>query len=158
MVLGGLPGCGYRLGAGFADEGRTVAVSVFENQTSVQGLGADLTEAVVKAVQARTPHRLTSAETAQTRLEGTVRRVEQRLLSRTPEASLPQEVEVVITVEVAWLDQGTGEVLASAVDLRQVGRFVPPSVVGERVEVADRQAVDRLASDIVGMMREPWAP
>ena len=159
LVLGAallLPACGYRLGGGFGDTPRTVSVPVFENHTGVPGLGADLSEAVVKAVQTRTPHRVAGAGAASTRLEGTVRRAEQRLLSRTPDASLPQEVEVLIMIDVAWLDNGTGDVLASARNLQQVGRFIPPAAVGERVEVADRQAVDRLASDIVGLMREGW--
>ena len=151
-----LQACGYRLGGGFSDTPQTVSVPVFDNRSGVPGLGADLSEAVIKAVQTRTPHRVARAGAASTRLEGTVRRVEQRLLSRTPDASLPQEVEVLIVVDVTWLDNGTGDVLASARNLQQVGRFIPPAAVGERVEVADRQAVDRLAADIVGLMREGW--
>lgn len=145
--------CGYRLDGTFPAEHRTVSVDVFENRTFVPELGADVAEAVAREIQTRTPYRIAGVERSDTVLTGVVRRVEQDLLSRTPTTSLPQEVEVRVRIDFTWTDARTGAVLASAEGLEQVGRFVPPGTVGERVEVGDRQAIDRLAADVVSLMR-----
>ena len=156
LMLASVAGCGYGPDTAFASDYRTVSVAVFENRTAATELGADLAEAIARRVETGTPYRIASPERADLLVSGVVRRARERRLSQTAAASLPQELEVTLVIDATWREARTGRIVAQAEGLEQVGRYAPPAVIGERVEVADRTAVDRLAGDVVGLMRAGW--
>lgn len=153
MVAGG---CGYKAGELFPDTYRSVAVPIFENRTFYRGVERDLTEALVKELQQRTPYALATPAAADTVLQGTITRVEQDMLSRQQPGAAPAELEVAVTVNFEWKDLRTGEVITDRRGLVAVGRYVPASPVGESLEVGVRTAVERLADEIVSAMRQEW--
>lgn len=152
----GVAGCGYSTTELFPDTYRSVSVDIFQNRTFYRGVEFDLTEALVKEIEQRTPYTTRPANVSDTVLTGTVTYIETRQLSRTNEAGLPQEVEVIVTIDFEWKDQRSGEVLASRKGFSGVGRYVPTQPVGERFEIGQHAAVQRLARDIVSAMRGDW--
>ena len=55
-------GCGYMVGNGFGPEIRTVSVPLFQNNTYRRNIEYQLTEAVQKEIQNRTPFRLAGGD------------------------------------------------------------------------------------------------
>ena len=153
-------GCGYRFGHHADPTIRSVAVPTFSSVADRTGLELQLTEAVQKEIQSRTPFLLAHESNADTILRGRLVGVRKRPQSRaiTDDA---REVEFATAVEVTWEDR-RGQVLGS--------RSVPiaPDVVpvlatgsqavelGQTRATANRQAVERLARQVVDLMEVPW--
>ncbi len=151
-----LAGCGYSAKELYPAEYATVAVPMFENRTFYRGIEMELSEALVKEIELRTPYKVVNRGGAATSLTGTVTGVEQSLVSRRASGGLPQEVEVIVTVDFAWTDLRTGEPIRDRKGFEAVGRYVPARPVGQPFEVAQHAAVEQLADDIVSTMRADW--
>lgn len=145
-------GCGYRHAMLYPAGIATVNVPIFQNRTFYQGVEFDLTEAVIKEIESRTPYKTASAG-GDTILQGTIVRISQHQLSRTAEGGLPQEIEVRVVVDIEWKDQRDGKILRERRGMIGVGRFVPTRAIGEPFPVAQHEAVQRLAAQIVATMR-----
>jgi len=154
-------GCGYMVGGGYAPEVRTVHVPTFQNETFRRGIELQLTEAVQKQLQLRTPYRLAKGPNADTRLVGRVVSANKRVENQNRYDD-PRELEFAIAVEVRWEDARTGYVLSersipvesSVAQLIAHSSFAPET--GQSLATATQQAVDQLARQIVGMMEIPW--
>src|SRR5215510_4489668 len=72
-------GCGYMVGGAYAPEVSTVHVPTFGSDTYRRGFELQLTEAVQKQIQLRTPYRLAKPPEAQTRLEGRIISIDKRV-------------------------------------------------------------------------------
>lgn len=156
MIIVSLTGCGYSHGGSFPKEVSSVAVPIFENRTPYRDVEFDLTEALVKEIELRTPYKVVRSGDADTILTGVVTHVEQRVLSRRALGGLPQEMEVSVVVNFDWRNQRTGETLRDRRGFETVGRHVPARPIGEPLEVARHELVQQLARDIVAVMRENW--
>lgn len=156
MITAITSGCGYSTQELYPDQYLSVAVPIFENRTFYRGVEYDLTEAIIKELEQRTPYKALDAGRADTLLSGTVTSVVTPQLSRTREAGLPQELEVLVTLDFEWTDQRSGEVIASRKGFSGVGRYIPTQPVGESFEVGQHAAVQRLAQQIVSTMRGDW--
>ncbi len=149
-------GCGYTHQRLFPQSVHTVAVPVFENLSFYQGVELDLTEALIKEIELRTPYKVTPSSEAQTILQGMIIEVTQQRLSRTTTGDLPQELETRITVDFEWKQIQRGQTLRRRRGLEAVGRYVPAGPIGEPFDVSAHQAVERLAGQIVSAMAENW--
>ena len=147
--------CGYGTREIFPARYETIAVPIFENRTFYREVEFDLTEAVIKEVEQRTPYRVVATDAADTVLEGRIMVIEQDVLSQATGA-VPQEVEVVIAIDFAWRDLDSGRVILDRKGFAGVGRYIPQRRVGEPFEVARRMAVEQLAGDIVDTLRGDW--
>lgn len=146
-------GCGYTQRELFPTEHRTVAVPIFENRTHYRHVAMDLSEALIKEIERRTPYKVVAPATADTILQGAVVQVDQTQLSRRREGGVPEELEVRVVVNFEWKDLQSGQVLRSRSGFDEVGRYVVSRPVGEPFENAQHTAVQRLARDIVSVMR-----
>jgi len=151
-----LTGCGYSHGGTFPKEIGSIAVPIFENRTPYRDVEFDLTEALIKEIELRTPYKVVRSGDADTLLAGVVTNVDQRVLSRRDVGGLPQEMEISIVVNFEWKHQRTGESLRDRHGFITVGRHVPGRPIGEPFEVARHEAVQQLARDIVAVMRADW--
>lgn len=151
-----LTACGYRYADIYPAEFRTVAVPVFENRTFDRDVAYEVTEALIKHLESRTPYKTAGTDRADTLLRGTVTGVDRRPLSRTAAGGLPQEIELVVTVDFAWIDQRRGEVLVAREGFTSVGRYVPTLPVGEDDARGRQAAAARLAADVVAQLRSGW--
>ncbi|GIX04765.1 MAG: hypothetical protein KatS3mg114_0634 [Planctomycetaceae bacterium] len=154
-------GCGYVVGDNFVPHVRSVEVPIFENQTYRRGLEYQLTEAVQQEIQRRTPYRLARGSQADTRLIGKIVSVRKDVLSETAFDD-PRELQLGLAVQVTWLDQRSGQILAQQhwplddqfFTLSAQAEFAPE--LGQSLATATHEAVHQLARQIVNMMEQPW--
>jgi len=151
-VLLPVGGCGYSTQGIFPEAYRTVAVPVFDNRTFYRGVELEMTEAVIKAIESRTPYKVVGASVAETTLTGTIRDIDQDRLTRRRVGATPNQLEVRVTVDLVWAD-GRGEPIDDRLGLTLFGEYAPAIEVGEPLEVALRQAVSQAADEAVWMMQ-----
>lgn len=159
MIL--LSGCGYMLGNGFSPDIRTVSVPIFENDTFRRGLEYQLTEAVQKEIQSRTPYRLARGSDADTRLTGRIVQARKDVLGENNNDD-PRQLQFSILVRVTWENLRTGEILAQqevpvapeAIPLLTQAGFAPE--LGQSQATATQTAIDQMARQITNMMETPW--
>lgn len=118
---------GYTTKPNYDDRIHTVYVPIFKNITYQRGLEFDLTQAVVREIEAKTPYKVISdRDRADTELLGTIVTVTKNLLNMN-QLNEVREGEYVVTVQVAWRDLRTGELLSQP---RRPGQdapiFMPP--------------------------------
>jgi len=148
-------GC-YQHQALYSEEYRSVHVPIFENQTFYRGAEMDVTEALIKEIELRTPYKVARSGVADTELIGTIRSIDQRRVNRRASIGVVQEVEVAIIVDWEWKDMRSGEVIRSRRGFEALGRFIPTSPVGEVYDTAQHAAASRMARDITTAMQADW--
>lgn len=147
---------GYAFVSSHDDTIRTVAVPIFQNPTYSHGLEVQLTDAIIKEIQRSTPWRVAPEGTANATLTGTLTGSELRRLSQARGTGLGQEMSVRLTVDFEFKDVRTGKVLVSKKEFTASDTFIPANPAGERLEVGQHAAVQRLAKDIVNELRSNW--
>ena len=160
-----LSGCaGYQIGnqSLYPLEIRTVYVPMFQSNSFRRDLGEQLTEAVVKEIEKRTPYKVVSdRDTADSVLTG-------RIVGENKQVLVPdlsgnaRESQINMKVQVSWTDRKGGmlrpvqsvpcpEEIASVSGSANV---VPE--VGQSIATAQQEAIGRMAEQIVGLMEKPW--
>jgi hypothetical protein len=158
----GLAGCssnpatGYAAVSTFPDQYRTVSVPIFVNDTFARGIEFDLTDAVVKEIEARTPYKVSRTAVADTELLGRVREVELDQLSRSRTTGLGEEVIVSVTIDFQWRDLTTDTSIVDRKSFTGNSLFLPSTPAGERLELGRMAVVQQLAQDLVAEMRGSW--
>lgn len=150
-----LVGCGYTHRETFPEQYRTVAVPIFENRTFYRHVETDLSEALAKEIERRTPYKVVPMGEADTVLQGAIVAVEQTQLSRRPRGGVPEEMELAMTVNFEWRDRD-GELLRSRAGFEAIGHHVPARPVSEPMETARHTTAQRMAEAIVSTMRGDW--
>lgn len=156
LVILMLSGCGYTQTALYSKEYQSVAVPIFQNKTFYRNVEFDLSEALIKEIELRTPYKVTAANTAQTILEGQVVSINQHSLNRTKEGGLVQEVELQLVVNFIWKRQSDGKTLRRREGVITTGRFVAATPISEPLETGEHTAVQAMAQRIVDIMRTDW--
>lgn len=170
LLLAAAPGCsgyttqttfgpgagGVERAAGPAAAIRSVDVPIFENKTLYTGLERDLTDALIKELQTRTPWRIGGAGNADTLLTGTIVEVEKTRLSNQVGSGLAQDLILSITVDFQWKNRRTGEILVERRSFRGGDWYTPSRPVGERTDLAEFAASAELARDIVSTLRSDF--
>ncbi len=154
-------GCGYMIGAPYQAEVRTVHVPTFTSDAFRRGIEYQLTEAVQKEIQQRTPFKIVKGPYADTRLKGHIVDVHKDVLGESAFDD-PRELQLSLAVEVTWEDIRSGEILAQRqiaispemVHLLSQAEFAPE--IGQSLATATQIAIDRLAQQVVDMMETPW--
>ncbi|QDT14793.1 LPS assembly lipoprotein LptE [Alienimonas californiensis] len=160
LGLAAFTGCGYKFGHLADPEIRTVAVPMFTSVADRTGLEIQLTEAVQKEIQTRTPFRLVHEHQADTVLRGQVVGVRKRRLSQSITDDV-REAEFAVAVDVTWEDRRGDELNSGSL------KIDPGSVpvlsngeaafeIGESRATALDDAIQRAARQIVDLMEVPW--
>jgi hypothetical protein len=175
---------GYTTQPNFRTDICSVRVPIFKTMlyrdTVRQGLEVDLTRAVVRQIQLRTPYKV--KDDADTELTGTIVSLTKNILNRDQQ-NLPREVETDLAVEVTWKDLRSGELLSRpahgpgalpappppdapppppgtpapptpGIMVFSLGQLIPE--IGQSSATAYQENVERLARQIVHMMEQPW--
>jgi hypothetical protein len=140
----------------FPRQYRTVAVNVFRNQTYERKVNGELTEALVKEIEATTPYKVTAEGSADTVLRGTVRKVALRELSKSRSTGLSEEVLYEVTLDWEWVDQRTGKPITARTNFVGSALFVPSRPSSEPNEIGRYAAIQALATDIVANLQDSW--
>jgi hypothetical protein len=116
----------------------TVRVPIFKNRTywtvtPVPGMEMDLTRAVVREIEARTPYKVVQCD-ADTELVGTIINFTKGILN-VLQFNYPREVETTMTVELFWRDLRTGEAISRPA--RRPGEPIPPELPQPLLAVQD---------------------
>jgi len=157
-------GCGYKRGGGdesgyqwqslYRQDVRTVAVPIFTTTSFDRGVEFNLSQAVVKQLEATTPYKVVPASRADTILEGQVTNVQVSTLSTDPNSAIPQEQMLGLTVDFIWKDQRNGRILVERRGFEQTATYYP--TLGEGRFVGRQQAVETLALAIVQELQADW--
>jgi len=147
---------GYTTRSLYPEKYRSIAVPIFENRTFVTGLERDITDALIKEIQVRTPYAVLNNESAQTRLSGTIIGVEKTRLNRARGSGLVREVLLSVTVDFQWRDLRTGRVIVERKEFSVGDEYMPSRPFGERPEIAEFGLAQNLATEIVAAMRDQW--
>lgn len=155
-------GCAaYQIGNAslYPTEVHTVYVPMFESVSFRRDLGERLTEAVMKEIEKKTPYKVVGDPNADSILSGRISQESKRvtIAARTGD---PRELQTQISVEVKWLDN-RGKMLRNCPDIplppaltQANGTIVPEA--GQSLAVAQQEAINRLAEQIVGLMEKQW--
>lgn len=149
-------GCGYTQQELFNTEYQTVSVPIFQNKTFYRGVELEVTEALIKEIELRTPYKVTSTSTAQTVLEGQIVSVNQTPLSNTQEGGLVQETQLQLVVSFIWKRQSDGKTLVRRDGMISTGRYVAATPISEPFATGQQMATQEMAKHIVDTMRQDW--
>ncbi len=162
--LAALPGCaGYQIGnkslypAGI----ETVYVPICKSNSFRRGLGEQLTEAIQKEIEKKTPYKVVGTPNADSTLLCEISGEKKTVLARDTYND-PRELETKIQVKVQWLDRNQElirkmnpiPVPPDVVTISETTTLVPE--VGQSVATAQLQTIQKLAKQIVAMMETPW--
>ncbi len=134
----------------------TVHVPIFANRTFAVGIEQQLTEAIIKEIQASTTMKVVRSDAAESVLVGTISKIDMRRLSLREGTGLVQEVAVQVTIDFDWKRPGDRTSLVSRKNFSGVDTFVPSRPTGERIELGQYATIERLAKDVVREMRTTW--
>jgi hypothetical protein len=152
---------------------RTIRVPIFKNYTFIRGLEFDLTQAVIREIEARTPFKVVSADCpADTELTGTITILNKVVINRNQLNEIRQG-QTTVGVEIIWRDLRSGEILSQPrpksdpdapppppdvpvkpLLVQSLGTYIPE--LGSSTTTSLQQNVNRLAVQIVSKMEAPW--
>lgn len=162
LTIAALSGCasdpaqGYSLASIWPEDVTTVAVPIFRNESFTRDVEFELTDAVIKSIEARTPYRVTTQARADTILLGSVREVRLEQLSASRLTGLGEEVIVSVTIDFEWRELGSDRLRVARKSFTGNGLFVPSAPTGERIELGRFSAVQELANDLVDELQAAW--
>lgn len=145
---------GYQWSSLYRQDVQTVAVPIFTNATYHRGIEFQLTEAVIKNLEAYTPYKAAPRERAETVLEGHVTSVDVRTISRDRQTNVAREQMMSISVDLVWKDLRDGRILAQRRGLRQSAVFYPTLAEGQFL--GSQSAVQEMALAIVQTLEAEW--
>jgi hypothetical protein len=153
---------------------RTIRVPIFKNNTFIRGLEFDLTRAVIREIEARTPFKVVSEGCpADTELTGKIVTLTKLAINRT-QLNEVREAQTTLGVEIIWRDLRTGEILSQPrpksdpdgppppppdappkpLLIQSLGSYIPE--LGSSTTTSLQQNVNRLAVQLVSKMEIPW--
>ena len=124
-------------------------------------LGEQLTEAVVKEIELKTPYKVVAAPAADSTLIGRVFEESKYAITENANDEL-RDIELEMFVEVNWLNRSGQPLAAASVfqlpngfeQLGQAVHIVPEG--GQSVAVGHQQMISKLAQQIVAGMERAW--
>jgi hypothetical protein len=157
-------GCAaYQFGSGtlYNPNIRTIHVPVIRNDTFRHNIGVQLTEAVVRAIEQRTPYKVVSDPNADSTLTCRVSNEAKRVVAETVNDD-PRVLNSTVSIELTWTDRRgnlllnnrfvpTGEFSFYFI---QGSDFIPEG--GQSMATAQHDVVERLADQIVNQMESRW--
>ncbi len=162
VVLLAVAGCtsdpysGYSAMSVFPEGISSVSVPIFKNETYVRDVEFDLTDALIKEIEARSPYKVMTEARADTVLIGEIRNIELDQLSKSPLTGLSEEVIVSLTIDFEWKDLRTGRPIIVRKNFTGYGLFVPSRPTGESIQLGRFAAVQHLARDLVNELQAQW--
>jgi hypothetical protein len=158
------PSCaGYQLGQRslYRPDIRTVHVPMAVSDSYRRHLGEQLTEAVVKQIELKTPYKVVDAGSADSVLTMRLVSDSKRVLSEN-RFDEPRDIESDFFVQLSWVDR-RGEMIMGPngipvapliLNISQAANFVPEG--GQSLATAHHEAIQHLAQQVVGQMELAW--
>ena len=158
FLLGlGSGACTYRFAGSeqlYPEHVNTVAIPTVTNATAKRGDTAQLTWALVRELESRTPYRVETLERADTVLEVKIADIRRRTTSRDRVTATPDEQLYVVIANVVWKDLRTGELLMRLENFEQTAALYP--TLGESDFLSSQEAAEQLAIGIIEALGDDW--
>lgn len=145
---------GYEWKSLYREDVQTVAVPIFTTRTFQRGVENTLTKAVIQQLELRSPYKVVPRDRAQTILEGEVESVDVQTQSQSPNALIPQEQLLTVTVNFTWKDIRTGKIIVERRSFKQSSSYYP--TLGEGRTQGTLNATEKLATAIVHELEADW--
>ena len=153
----------YRFGAPslYRPDVRTVHVPLVESDSFRRNLGEQLTEALVKEIELKTPYKVVGADRADSVLQARLVSDAKRVITENG-LDDARDLEVDFFVQVSWVDR-RGDLIMNhsetplppvLINVNQAANFVPEA--GQSLATAQLEAIRRTAEQIVGQMEIGW--
>ena len=139
-------GCGYSLRGNLPEHIKTVAVPIFQNRTPVPAVENFLTNAVVRAFSTNGRLRVTSADRADSILEGEITNYYLQSIAYDAAANIRQ-FRLTVTLNLRFRDVRRNEVLFQRTGYSDRADFAVPGTVAETI-TASEGALQQAATDI----------
>jgi hypothetical protein len=136
-------------------EVKTVAV-FFKSNVFRRDLEKQLTEAVIKEINLRSPYRVVAShEQADSLLTGTIYSDAKNLVVESP-TNLPRGLNASLMVQTKWTHNPPTDIESKqiATTISETINFIPE--VGETTLSAYNHVIQSIAKQIVDMMEQPW--
>lgn len=157
-------GCaGYQLGSAslYNPNIRTIYVPMVRNEGWRHNQGVQLTEALVRTIELRTPYKVVSNPSADSVLTCRINSQTKRVIVEAA-TDEPRAIEEMITVELTWTDRQGNLLMENrfvpqgelAFYFIQGSDFVPEG--GQSIATAQQRVVETLADQIVSQMEVRW--
>lgn len=162
FLSGALVGCttdqtqGYVAGGVFRADVATIAVPIFANDTLSRDVEFELTDAIIKEIERRTPYKVAPESRADSMLIGRIRRVELDPISKSRLTGLTEELIVRVSVDFQWLDLRNDVRLVERRLFEGTALIVPSAPTREPLELGKFAVIQQLARDIVDEMQAEW--
>jgi hypothetical protein len=150
------PSQGYSTASIYPTGISTIAVPIFTSESYTRDIEFQLTDALIKEIEARTPYKVVADERADTILIGQVRQVELDQISKSRLTGLSEEVIVSVTIDFQWKDQRSGKHLLERRSFTGNALFVPSRPSSESIELGQFSVVQQLARDVVSELQAEW--
>ena len=150
------PTKGYAPASLYPSTVTTMAVPVFASNSYTRDVEFELTDALIKEIEARTPYKVVPEGRADTILLGRITSIKLDQLSKSQQTGLSEEVIVSVTIDFEWKDLRSGQTLVQREGFAGQGFFDPSRPTGEPIELGQFAAVQQLARDIVAQLRVEW--
>ena len=154
------PGCkfsGYSIRAPYDTKIKTVYVPVFKSITFRRDINIMLTNLVIQEIERRTPYKVVQNEAeADSTLEGTVNFSDKNVIVENP-YNLPRQLTDTMIVVATWTDNTIAKEdkkPPNPAAIAETFNFYPE--IGESSQAAFYRTCEKLATQIVNMMEEPW--
>jgi hypothetical protein len=146
--------CGpYSFSSSAASHIKTIAVPIFQDQTSEFGIKEKLTDAIIREITRDNTLRVTDRRAADSILEGTILQVTDRAGAFTTDEKV-QDVKIFITVHVKYEDLKKRKIIWED-ELTQWGTFNPDEGVQSREQGID-EALVKISSEILNRSVSGW--
>ena len=153
-IFGFIVGCGpYSFSSSGGSGIKTVAIPIFQDQTAEFGIKEKLTDEVVAQFTRDNTLRISDRRNADSLLEGTIIRVEDRAGTFTADEQV-KDIQIFITARVRYQDLKKRKVIWED-EITQWGTFNPDKGPEER-ETGIDEAVAKIASEILNKSVSGW--
>lgn len=152
------PGCkvtGYSIRPPYDTHIKTVYVPVFKSITFRRDVNLMLTELVIKEIERRTPYKVVGTpEDADSTLDGTINFSDKNVVVESP-FNLPRQLTSTLVVIATWTDnKAEKKENPNPAVIAETFNFYPE--IGETSQAAFYRTCEKLATQLVNMMEEPW--
>ena len=139
---------------------RTVHVQIFQSNSFRKDFGEQLTEAVVKEIELKTPYKVVCEADADSVLSGQIA-MEQKTVLAEDISDVPRNIGTDVIARIRW-ESRAGDLLRDNItvplppilQISQSGNLVPEG--GQSIATAHQHTMTRLAEQIVTQMEYPW--
>ena len=162
-VLGGC--ASYQIGnqSLYPSHIKTVHVPVFDSLSFRRNLGEQLSEAVIKEVETKTPYKVVGSPCEADSVLTCKIIQDKRNMIVQDWYNDPRQLQIALRVQVSWVDhkgdvlrQSQPIVISPATSTSVTATSVLTAEAGQSVATAQQLTMQRAAEQIVGMMEMPW--